>query len=103
MLGLGVKLHGKGADRRSAIRQKRQRLRVLYTLGLQHRAQSLFGFGIVGLDKAKALGRLYGRHGFADNDLKVALFLLPVPDIPAVEPNGEGSLGGRPWPFVSRA
>jgi hypothetical protein len=72
-------------------------------LRLQYLTQSLFGFGVVGLDETKAFGGLVRWHRFADNDLKVALFLLPVPDIAAVEPHGEGARGGRPWLFVSQA
>jgi len=43
----------------------------LHALCLPHRAQPPFGFGIVALHEAKAFGRLLGRHGLADNDLKV--------------------------------
>jgi hypothetical protein len=108
MLRLGMELPREVAHRLAPIGQEGERLLVSHAWRLQYLTQPVFRFDIVGLDKAKALGGLVRRHRFADNDLKVALFLLPVPDIAAVEPHGEGpfgegSRGGRPWPFVSRA
>src|SRR5262249_12840800 len=68
---------------------------LLHALGLQHRAQPPFGFGIVALGKAKTFGRLLGQHEFPHNDLKVALLLVPVADISAVETDSEGPLRAR--------
>jgi hypothetical protein len=62
MLRLRVELHGEGPYRLAAVGQKREGLRVLYTLGLQHHAQPLLGFGIVALDEAKVFGWLIGWH-----------------------------------------
>src|SRR5713101_3037856 len=95
MLRLRMELHGEVPHRLAPIGQEGERLIVLHALRLQYLAQPAFRFGVVGLDKAKAFGRLGGRHRFADNDLEVALLLIPVSDIPAIETNGDGLLEVR--------
>src|SRR5262249_26464034 len=103
MLRRGVKLQGKVSSRFTAIGQKRERLRILHALGLQHCLPPLLGFSVVALHEAKLFSRLCSGHRLAHNDLEVMLFLVPVPDIPAVETNGERSREVRPRLAVSQA
>ena len=90
-----VQVHLQLPHARLAIRHEAQLRLRLQPLGLQHLEQPPFGLGVVGLDEIEAFGRLLGRHGLAHQHLEALLLGAPVPQITAVDADGNRVLRCR--------
>jgi hypothetical protein len=85
LLGPRKRLNGEGADAVAAVGQHRDR----WVDRLPRRAEPLGKPGrrrpLLAVDQAEVPGPAVLRHGLADADLKVALLVVPVPDVAAVK------------------
>src|SRR3954447_2809384 len=95
MRGAGREFADQPAHAVAAIGQHRDRLSHRQILSAQNLAEPPPGLLILAPDQAEVTVIATCGHGFADDDLEVVLFVVPVPDVAAVDADDDCRLRER--------
>jgi hypothetical protein len=66
---------------------------MLHPLRAENLEQTPLRFGVVMLNEAEAFRLAICRRRFAHDDFEIGLFVSPVPEVTAVDPDGDRAFG----------
>src|SRR4051812_1856919 len=95
MRGTGREFADQPAHAVATVGQYRDRLGYRQALSAQDLAEPPPGLLILASDKAEVAVIAIRSQGFADHDLEVVLFVVPVPDVAAIDADDDRSLRER--------
>lgn len=94
VFGFGVEIKLQAAHGLAAVGDKGDLLVHLHALAFEHLEKAPLGLVVIGLHQAKALAAAFFRNGFAHDHFEVRLLVIPLPEVAAINPDGER--GRRP-------
>src|SRR3954454_14582511 len=97
MLAAGRQVAHERANAVTTVGQHHDRLIRWQPLAPQHLAEPALGIGILAADQAEVAVIAILGHRFADDDLELLLFIVPVPEIAAVDPDDDRFPWDRRW------
>src|SRR3954453_16685755 len=97
MLAAGRQVAHERAKAVTTVGQHHDQLIRWQPLAPQHLAEPALGIGILAADEAEVAVIAILGHRFADDDLELLLFIVPVPEVAAVDPDDDRFPWDRRW------